>query len=187
MTRYAIDGGIPTLAAALSEHLNVDELKRLATLTPTRPPTRKAELVAHICTSLRGDRLRTVWQGLDDLARAAIAEVVHSPGTIFAAERFRAKYGRLPDFGSPIIAGAPADPETRETWLERLWRAHEADEIPHIETLADDWGELAWHRTLPRRGRTVWSWPTSSGTRSGSRRPGAGSGSGWRRRRARRS
>jgi hypothetical protein len=41
-----------------------------------------------------------VWQGLDDLQKAAVAEVVHSRDTTFPAERFRAKYGRLPDFGS---------------------------------------------------------------------------------------
>lgn len=42
----------------------------------------------------------------------------------------------------PIIAGAPADPKTREGWLERLWAAHEADQIPYIEGLADHWGGL---------------------------------------------
>jgi hypothetical protein len=42
----------------------------------------------------------------------------------------------------PIIARAAADPTTREAWLERLWAAHEADEIPYIERLADYWGEL---------------------------------------------
>ncbi|MFA5786391.1 MAG: hypothetical protein WDA71_05300 [Actinomycetota bacterium] len=42
----------------------------------------------------------------------------------------------------PIIAGAPADPEAREDWLDRLWAAHEADQIPYIERLADHWGEL---------------------------------------------
>jgi hypothetical protein len=42
----------------------------------------------------------------------------------------------------PLIAKAPADRTTREAWLERLWAAHEADEIPYIETLADYWGEL---------------------------------------------
>ena len=42
----------------------------------------------------------------------------------------------------PIIARAPSDPETRESWLERLWEAHEADQIPYIEKLADFWGEL---------------------------------------------
>jgi hypothetical protein len=42
----------------------------------------------------------------------------------------------------PIIAGAPADATTRAAWLDRLWDAHAADDIPYIETLADYWGEL---------------------------------------------
>jgi hypothetical protein len=42
----------------------------------------------------------------------------------------------------PIIAQAPADAKTREAWLERLFAAHEADQIPYIERLADHWGEL---------------------------------------------
>jgi hypothetical protein len=42
----------------------------------------------------------------------------------------------------PIIAGAPADAKTRAAWLERLWDAHEADQMPYIEVLADYWGEL---------------------------------------------
>ncbi len=42
----------------------------------------------------------------------------------------------------PIIAAAPSDPDTRERWLERLWEAHGADQIPYIERLADFWGEL---------------------------------------------
>ncbi len=42
----------------------------------------------------------------------------------------------------PIIARAPADAKTRETWLERLFEAHAADQIPYIELLADYWGDL---------------------------------------------
>ena len=42
----------------------------------------------------------------------------------------------------PIVAGAPADAPTREAWLERLWAALEADQIPYIESLGDHWGEL---------------------------------------------
>src|SRR5205085_4186668 len=42
----------------------------------------------------------------------------------------------------PIIGGAPAEPEMREGWLERLWAAHEGDQIPYIESLGDYWGEL---------------------------------------------
>jgi len=56
--------------------------------------------VDHLLEYLEGDRLRTVWQCLDDLQKAAVAEVVHSSETTFPAERFHAKYGRLPDIGS---------------------------------------------------------------------------------------
>lgn len=41
-----------------------------------------------------------------------------------------------------IIAAAPAEPATRDRWLERLWVAHEADDIPYIEKLGDYWGDL---------------------------------------------
>ncbi len=41
-----------------------------------------------------------------------------------------------------IIAGAPADAKLRSAWLDRLFDAHAADEIPYIEQLADYWGEL---------------------------------------------
>ena len=42
----------------------------------------------------------------------------------------------------PVIAGAQADATTRAAWLERLWEAHEADQIPYIESLAEYWAEL---------------------------------------------
>lgn len=42
----------------------------------------------------------------------------------------------------PIIANAPADAKTRDAWLERLFEAHQDDQIPYIERLADHWGEL---------------------------------------------
>jgi hypothetical protein len=43
---------------------------------------------------------------------------------------------------APIIAGAPADPQTRDGWLERLWTACEDDGIPYIELLGEHWGEV---------------------------------------------
>jgi hypothetical protein len=42
----------------------------------------------------------------------------------------------------PFIANAPAEASTREAWLERLFEAHQADQIPYIERLTDHWGEL---------------------------------------------
>ena len=41
-----------------------------------------------------------------------------------------------------VIVAAPADASTRAAWLERLFDAHSADQIPYIERLADYWGEL---------------------------------------------
>jgi hypothetical protein len=48
----------------------------------------------------------------------------------------------------PIIVDAPADATTREKWLERLWEAYQADEMPYIEQLGDYWGELCASKEL---------------------------------------
>ena len=40
------------------------------------------------------------------------------------------------------MSSAPADATTRAAWLERLFEAHGADQIPYVERLADYWGEL---------------------------------------------
>jgi len=42
----------------------------------------------------------------------------------------------------PIVAQAPIDAQTRREWLERLYAALEADEMPYIEGLGDCWGDL---------------------------------------------
>lgn len=47
-----------------------------------------------------------------------------------------------------IIASAPASATTRKTWLERLYEAHAADQIPYIESLADHWAELCVTKEL---------------------------------------
>jgi hypothetical protein len=105
MKRYHVDGGIPTLAVALSEHMSAEELKNLARLTREKLPTRKADFAAVIMRHLDGERLRTVWQCLDELERAAVAEVVYSGSTRFLADRFRAKYGRDPNWGQTDKSG----------------------------------------------------------------------------------
>src|SRR6266542_148206 len=93
-----IDRGISTLAVALSDYMTVPELKALVRLTKNASPGPKPDFAKHILEFLQGDRLRMVWQSLDDLQKAAVAEVVHSMDTDFPADRFRAKYGKLPDF-----------------------------------------------------------------------------------------
>jgi hypothetical protein len=66
----------------------------------------------------------------------AIEQVDGSSGAIGTA------VNRALDELVPIVADAPADARTRGAWLERLWEAHAADQIPYIERLADHWGEL---------------------------------------------
>jgi hypothetical protein len=83
MKRYSIDGGIPTLAVALSEHMTAGELRKLASLTGGPVPTRKAERAEVIARHLAGPGLRTAWDSLDELQKAAVAEVVHARGTQF--------------------------------------------------------------------------------------------------------
>lgn len=43
---------------------------------------------------------------------------------------------------TPVIAKAPADDKLRLRWLERLWEAVREDDIPYIEQLTVQWGEL---------------------------------------------
>ncbi|CAN5812070.1 hypothetical protein BH09MYX1_BH09MYX1_46920 [soil metagenome] len=50
-----------------------------------------------------------------------------------------------------ISAAAPADATTREAWLERLYEARAADEVPYIEMLADCWGELCVTKDVASR------------------------------------
>lgn len=45
-----------------------------------------------------------------------------------------------------IVADAPVDDKTRDHWLERLWGAHQNDQIPYIECLGDYWGDLCGSR-----------------------------------------
>jgi len=42
----------------------------------------------------------------------------------------------------PIISAAEVPVPVRQKWLERLYEAHAADQMPYIEILADYWGEL---------------------------------------------
>jgi len=90
------DSSFGTLAEALDISLTVGGLKKLAALFPGRSPARKDELVAYIVGKLAGDGLRAAWERLDDLQRAAVAEVVHARHPVFERARFRAKYGADP-------------------------------------------------------------------------------------------
>ena len=88
-----------TLAEAL-QNCTASWLKNLATpLADKRLPTRKAELITFIEQQLEGDKLATVWQRLDEIQQAAVAEAVHTNEPVFQSDRFAAKYGTSPNWG----------------------------------------------------------------------------------------
>jgi hypothetical protein len=105
----------------------------------SRPAVQRVqEAVREIKTVARSDSLLAAEGAVVFLERVspAIEQVDGSSGAIGAAVN-RAIAALV-----PIIAGAAADTPTRARWLERLFEAHAADEMPYIEQLADHWGEL---------------------------------------------
>ena len=59
-------------------------------------PTRKADMIAAIESHLAGDRLRKLWEALDEMQRLAVSEALHTSLGVFDRHRFKAKYNGLP-------------------------------------------------------------------------------------------
>jgi hypothetical protein len=66
----------------------------------------------------------------------ALSQIDSSSGAIGSA-----CYGAIEAL-VPLIAGAPASTALRKKWLDRLFEAIQADQVPYIETLGEHWGEL---------------------------------------------
>ena len=103
---------------------------------------------------------------LEKVSRA-LEQVDSSSGALGAAVR------RGIDELVPCIVQAPADDATRERWLERLYKALLADDIPYIEHLEEHWGALcltperagAWaERLLPGLRQTLGGGEYATGT-----------------------
>ena len=87
------------LKQVLEKH-TVDMLRTLINLVADRNiPKRKADLVEFLSRQLAGERLKKLWERLDRLQQAAVAESVHGADSSFHALHFQAKYGELPNWG----------------------------------------------------------------------------------------
>lgn len=100
--------------------------------------SRIREAVSEIKKAGRRDKALAAGGAIDFLERLspAIAQVDSSSGAIGAA------VNTAIDTLVPIIADAPADDKLRSDWLDRLWGAVEADNVPYLELLPDHWGTL---------------------------------------------
>ncbi|MHC5539357.1 helicase-associated domain-containing protein [Singulisphaera rosea] len=84
------------------QRLSLDHLVPLGPLLVSQPPTRKRDLVPFLTAEMsRPDRVRQVYEGLEDINKAAIQEAVHDHHGRLDLPRFEAKYGRPPRFGAP--------------------------------------------------------------------------------------
>jgi hypothetical protein len=91
---------IPTLAEAL-QLTTVEHLKPLAALLPTtEQPTRTQALADLLTQHLSGNRLRDLWKHLDGLQQKAVSETMYAADGCFNRQRFLAKYGSMPHFGT---------------------------------------------------------------------------------------
>jgi hypothetical protein len=109
MARYRTD--IPPNLQEAIEQKTVDDLKKLNKLLPgNHKLIRKADLVAEILSHLQGAKLKQVWQQLDTVQKAAVAEAVHRDDSTYDPEVFMAKYGQEPNWGEVSSYGWVKDP-----------------------------------------------------------------------------
>jgi hypothetical protein len=79
--------------------LTVRELKHLVCHVPgTDSSMRKDRLIERVLAGMRGPGLKAIWSGLDETQQAAVAEAIHHPNCEYSAQRFSAKYRRVPAF-----------------------------------------------------------------------------------------
>ena len=110
MSRNKTINNLFSLQQAL-EGMIVDDLKKLKALLPDpRKLTRKADLVDGIKSQLQGENLRKVWAKLDDLQKAAVAEVIHGEDGLYYPEIFSAKYGESANLGTSDRYGSNREP-----------------------------------------------------------------------------
>ena len=88
---------IPTLEDGLMNYIDARGARNLVQHANETVPTRKAA-AEFIEKYLAGDGLKSLWERLDELQKAAVAEVVHSKSTHFPDDHFAAKYGVDPQW-----------------------------------------------------------------------------------------
>lgn len=105
---------------------------------------RVRQAVAEICKVARKNPVLAGEGAVRFLERVsgALEQIDSSSGAIGSAV-----YAAIEEL-VPIIASAPVEAKVRNAWMDRLWEAHEDDQIPYIESLTDHWGELCTSREI---------------------------------------
>ena len=109
MARNANPRGLTLSAALLS--LTADTLRAMmARLSTPKPrPTRKADMIEAIERRLAGESLPRIWDGLDEIQKFAVSEVLYGMEGGFNPNQFKAKYGAMPEGLSPLDSRGSRD------------------------------------------------------------------------------
>ena len=103
-----------------------------------KPITRLKEALAEIKQIARAEPELAAEGGILLLEKLepALGQVDSSSGAMGSAVR------RAIDILVPIIAKPKASQQTRQRWLERLWKTLDAADMVYLDYLTDQWGEL---------------------------------------------
>ena len=85
-----------TLEEALSSSYRVDSLRKLGKMVCNELPSRKADVIAAICRSMLGPKVKSHFDNLSKMERAAVQEAAFSYGGRLDATKFMAKYEQAP-------------------------------------------------------------------------------------------
>ncbi len=92
MTAYGGDPIALPLKEALTFNYKVDSLRKLAKMVCDDIPSRKADIVDAICRVMLGRHLKSCFEKLSSIEKAAVREAVFAPGGKLDTARFKAKY-----------------------------------------------------------------------------------------------
>lgn len=96
-----IDSKLPTVRECLQDY-SAYQLQTLYELVKKgKAPRDKSTLIETIASSLKEETLRQLWNDLDEMQKAAVAEAVYSDRYLWNPERFIAKYGDEPEWIEP--------------------------------------------------------------------------------------
>ena len=110
MPIYAEKPIFETLEEALSSSYRVDSLRMLCKMVCKELPTRKADMIAAICRSMLGPNVKSHFDKLSEMEKAAVQEAAFSYGGRLDAAKFKAKYEKSPPLCRSLGWGPDADP-----------------------------------------------------------------------------
>ena len=91
-----------TLKGALTDNYRVDALRVLAKMVCNNVPARKADLINAICGAMLNANLKSHYDRLDFIEKAAVQEAVFSPGGELNPTRFKARYQQDAPLGKSL-------------------------------------------------------------------------------------